>query len=1013
MSVSPIAASIAAFLLLQSASVLFGQTTVVTSSEKNGKDAQTIMSPFVVSTDQDTGYRAANTLSGARMNTSLFQTPAAISVLNKELLDDIGAETTQDYLRFATNSDHDTISSSGNQVGQNSDVVVKIRGFTGASLTRDYFTYPTVNSDRFNIERIEASRGPNAVLYGIGGPGGVINVSTKQALLNSRQRSLSFSTGSYDKTRSEIDLAAPLIADKLAVRFNALYEDKNGWAEFEFARQKGAAVAVTYKPFSDTTIRVNWEGLDSRLNRRFDFPPFDGGGTKWLAAGAAMSGPVLPGNNPDPVNLVSANQQQILYAPQLRPQPFRLSTLGGADMRPDIAGVQAAGFWTTRNPPVAPVGTGVDDPYFGTLIPERANLAGPGSVAATRYSIGSGVIEQRLSRHLVAELAYSNLDVDRRAFFATAADTRLVGDPNLVLPGAYSADGDATIAGGSNPGTPLADIGARNPQAGGLYVQGRPFVTYQEWDNSYLRGTLGYKLDLSKKSKWLGTHNLAVMGQKDEVLYGVRPSQEYNTTPKNSRPIDDLSNQIVRRTYIDFKAKDGLRGMVDPWANLIPASAGVTADWLVSSPLRLFLTEVKTAMAAIQSSFFKERLVLTGGIRHDKQVTDTATAGGIPVPNSTNLWYRVHDEFQGTAFRREFSGNTKTLGLFVAPLPWLALTYNQSDSVLPQAALDLLGRSLGTRSGQGKDYGIRCNLLESKLSLNVNYYQNDDVNRVYQEGIQQLLNNYNPSILAITNTLNQNRLPLPKALVAAGVDTLGGGAGARDLADSNGDGFETELVGQITKSWSISFNYSHTRLKLGDAAARTKQFHAETKGDWDNNNTSLISTPGNVQDYVRQRDNTPNRDFVLNPGTFNDAYDWAGEVLKTLSAAEGQVPLGHVEDSFNVFTSYRFGADTPALLRQGRFGIGGNYRGRGIIGYDAARNNAPIKGDSTFQASVMLGKRIGLKRAGQSIDFQLNINNVFGDEDLVPYSAVAPGQIVRYYFPRVRRTWDLRAVYRF
>lgn len=71
------------------------------------------LSPFLVSTEGDEGYRAANTLSGTRMNASLFHTPAAISVLTKEFLDDIGAENVADMLKFAMSSDNERSDAGG------------------------------------------------------------------------------------------------------------------------------------------------------------------------------------------------------------------------------------------------------------------------------------------------------------------------------------------------------------------------------------------------------------------------------------------------------------------------------------------------------------------------------------------------------------------------------------------------------------------------------------------------------------------------------------------------------------------------------------------------------------------------------------------------------------------------------------------------------------------------------------------------------------------------------------
>ena len=57
----------------------------------SSEDDTVTMSPFEVSSDRDTGYIATNTLAGSRLNTSLLETPASISVLTKDFLNDIGA----------------------------------------------------------------------------------------------------------------------------------------------------------------------------------------------------------------------------------------------------------------------------------------------------------------------------------------------------------------------------------------------------------------------------------------------------------------------------------------------------------------------------------------------------------------------------------------------------------------------------------------------------------------------------------------------------------------------------------------------------------------------------------------------------------------------------------------------------------------------------------------------------------------------------------------------------------
>src|SRR5688572_31748354 len=59
-----------------------------------------VLNPFLVSSGDDTGYAATNTLDGSRLNTALRDTPAAISVVTKDFLDDIGATDITSLLRF-------------------------------------------------------------------------------------------------------------------------------------------------------------------------------------------------------------------------------------------------------------------------------------------------------------------------------------------------------------------------------------------------------------------------------------------------------------------------------------------------------------------------------------------------------------------------------------------------------------------------------------------------------------------------------------------------------------------------------------------------------------------------------------------------------------------------------------------------------------------------------------------------------------------------------------------------
>ena len=86
--------------------VMYAQLAPTAGTASN-KQYETIeLSPFVVSDDQDTGYLAANSLAGSRLNTPLKDTAATISVFTSEFLSDIGAFDISEAMHYAVNVEY-------------------------------------------------------------------------------------------------------------------------------------------------------------------------------------------------------------------------------------------------------------------------------------------------------------------------------------------------------------------------------------------------------------------------------------------------------------------------------------------------------------------------------------------------------------------------------------------------------------------------------------------------------------------------------------------------------------------------------------------------------------------------------------------------------------------------------------------------------------------------------------------------------------------------------------------
>ena len=78
--------------------------------------------------------------------------------------------------------------------------------------------------DFYNVEKIDVIKGPNALIFGRAGSGGIFNRVRKEANWNPNQKQeLKFSGGSYDHKRMTLDTGY-VLNDKVAFRMNGLYE---------------------------------------------------------------------------------------------------------------------------------------------------------------------------------------------------------------------------------------------------------------------------------------------------------------------------------------------------------------------------------------------------------------------------------------------------------------------------------------------------------------------------------------------------------------------------------------------------------------------------------------------------------------------------------------------------------------------------------------------------------------------------------------------------------------------
>jgi len=225
------------------------------------------LSPFSVEASRDVGYVAAESLAGGRLSTPLKDTGVAITVLTREFLDDIAASNFLEAADWAPNS-NSVYSSSGPQIFN--DYQVNFRSMGAGFQSRNYFRW-YVNSDIYNTSRIDFARGPNSVVFGDAGVGGIANVSSKRAV-KTKSNEVSYRWNSFDGHRATVDFNRAL-NDKLYLRFAAVFDHSDDWVDMQRVDREGAYLTATYRFNPRTELRgeIEWGQVD----RVVSFFPFD------------------------------------------------------------------------------------------------------------------------------------------------------------------------------------------------------------------------------------------------------------------------------------------------------------------------------------------------------------------------------------------------------------------------------------------------------------------------------------------------------------------------------------------------------------------------------------------------------------------------------------------------------------------------------------------------------------------------------------------------------------------
>ena len=221
-----------------------------------------------VTVTDSAGYQVEAVASAARTLTPLRDIPQTITVVTKDQIRDQSPQSMTDVVTYIPGV------SSHQGEGNRDQIVIR-----GNSTTADFYLDGVRDDaqymrDLYNVERIEALKGPNAMIFGRGGGGGVINRVTKEAAF-SPLREFTLQGGSFDNRRVTGDLGQPL-GGKAAFRVNGVYENSGSHRRFVDRERYGVSPTVTLAPTERTRVTFGYEYFHDGRTADRGIPSFRG-----------------------------------------------------------------------------------------------------------------------------------------------------------------------------------------------------------------------------------------------------------------------------------------------------------------------------------------------------------------------------------------------------------------------------------------------------------------------------------------------------------------------------------------------------------------------------------------------------------------------------------------------------------------------------------------------------------------------------------------------------------------
>jgi catecholate siderophore receptor len=217
-------------------------------------------------------YLAFDQLNALRAPTPIIDVPQSLSIMTSEQIEDHAFSDIGDILRY-------TPGLSVSQGEGHRDAII----IRGQQTTADFFLDGMRDDVQYyrplyNVEQVEILRGANALLFGRGGTGGIVNRVTKSPNFGESFSGLNASVNTFGAYSFEADTNQPL-SETVGFRLNAFVEELNNHRDFYDGTRFGInpTLGVELTPYTRLDLSYEYLNDDRVVDRGVPSQNVEGG----------------------------------------------------------------------------------------------------------------------------------------------------------------------------------------------------------------------------------------------------------------------------------------------------------------------------------------------------------------------------------------------------------------------------------------------------------------------------------------------------------------------------------------------------------------------------------------------------------------------------------------------------------------------------------------------------------------------------------------------------------------